>query len=145
MRKLQDIMRDRGLTDQELASRIMSSQSTVYQWRQGTFLPRGRELIKLCETLQCSADDMLGISIERPATLNKALAVGLLKAITKNGEYTADTIHQIATTWRAMKGNRLTAFETWLRGIAEEVYRIELSTKKHKRKREAGVKQLTLL
>lgn len=142
--KLADLMRDRGLKDWELAQALDCKRSTVYQWRTGKFMPSAGYLKPLCELLQCSADDLLGIEIGTPAKINRALSRDLYKTITKNGEYNSSSIHLIASKMRAASGGKITNFECWLRDVAEVVYRIEL-TEKAKKAKQPPANQLRLI
>ena len=126
--KLAELMKDRGLSDGDLAKKLKCANSTVFQWRTGIYLPRAEYLIPLCEILQCSADDLLGIDVEKATRLNRAQSVDLWQAVTRRGDWDSQTIHQMASALRRKRG-KLTEFEKWLRDMAEAVYRIELTLK----------------
>lgn len=141
---LAQLMKEKGMTDAQLAKELGCVQSTVFHWKLGTYLPRADYVKKICEILQCSADDLLGVELEKPDRLSRAMATDLLKAITKNGTYNAQLIHQMATAWRRMRGGKVTEFELWLRNIAETLYAIELVQKQPK-KPETDTNQLRLI
>lgn len=125
--KLAQILKDRSISDADMAQRLGCAHSTVFQWRVGAQLPRADYVKKICETLQCSADELLGIDVEKPTRLNRAQSVELLQAVTKSKRYDSQVIHQMATRVRQSKGDRITEFEKWLRGMAEALYKIEVA------------------
>lgn len=50
-----------GLNQGDLAEKLGVDRSTVAKWETGAAKPRTDALIKLCEILSCSADELLGI------------------------------------------------------------------------------------
>ena len=129
---LTEILKDRGMTDAELARQLRCVQSTVYHWKAGTYMPRLEYVKKICEILSCSADDLFGIQVEKPTRLNRALSVSLYQAVTKGGQYDSQYIHQIASRVRIAKGGKLTETERWFRQMAEAVYQVEILLKPKK-------------
>lgn len=138
---LQELMDKRGLTDAKLAEKLKKhlpscAVSTVYQWRIGTYQPRVEYLRPLCQILQCSADDLLGIE-SGGRKLPPAQARELLEAVTGNGRYNSRILHQMATNIRKGRGHK-TEFEVWLRDMAETLYKIELIAKPNQPKSYPG-------
>lgn len=131
--KLAALLRDREMKPEDLARAVQCPASTVTQWLNGKFMPSSRHLRTICETLDCSADDLLGVEVRKPEKVNKALALDLYAAITARGVYNSESIHQMATAARRAKGNRITTFELWLREIAEAVYKVELTKRRKPR------------
>lgn len=54
----------KGMTQDELSSKIGVHKQTVSRWERGERTPNGEELLKLALTLDCSSDFLLGISSE---------------------------------------------------------------------------------
>lgn len=127
--KLYDIMKSRKMTDDAVASRLGCAASTVVHWRLGVYEPRASNLVKLCEMLDCSADDMLAIQRKRDIRLPRSQSINLLKAVTMAGQYTSERYHQMATAAKQARGGKVTEFERLLRGIAEALYCIEIAQK----------------
>lgn len=130
--KLAELMRKRELSDAALAEKMKCAPSTIYQWRTGVYMPRMEHLRPLCRILECSADDLLDIEVGKPTRLNRAQSVKLYQAITQEGKYNSDTLHNMATLIRKAKGGKTSEFELWLRELAEAVYEIELTAKVQK-------------
>lgn len=128
--RLGDIMEEKGFTDSELAAKIGCARSTVYEWRIGTYQPRADKVKVLCEALDCTPEELLDIKVKTPPRINRSLAVGLYQSVSRKGAMDASTIHQMAGVIRRLNHNKLTGFEVWLRDIAEELYKIELTLKK---------------
>lgn len=58
------VRRARGIKQVELGAAIGVSDQTVSNWEVGIWTPRADYLLKLCKTLNCSADYLLGITDE---------------------------------------------------------------------------------
>lgn len=130
MTRLAELMREKGFTDKALAKKLNCAPSTVFQWRTGVYLPRIENLRPLCQALKCSADDLLGIEVEKPTRLTRAESVELYKAITMGGVYNSQMLHAMATKIRRGTG-KTTDMERWLRELAEAVYKVELMKAGH--------------
>lgn len=122
--KLAELMRDKGISDAELAKQMGCMQSTVFQWKGGGFSPKANKVVKLCTLLQCSADELLGIATYS-TPLRTYQGQRLYNAITDKGAFDSNSIHQLASQFRQFAG-KTTSLETWLRKIAEALYDIEL-------------------
>ena len=127
--KLTELLKEKNLTEAELARQLGCVQSTIFHWKVGTYLPHAKYLVSMCQILDCSADDLLGIEREKPRQLDRQRATELLKAVTRKGQYDATVFHQMATKIRQSRANKVTEFEKWLRDLAEVVYKIEISAK----------------
>jgi transcriptional regulator with XRE-family HTH domain len=130
MVKLAKLMETKEITDAELARRIGCGQSTVFHWRTGAYLPRADYVKKICETLDYSADDLLGVERAKTDRLNRGLALELFQAVTKRGKYDSEMLHQMATQMRKARGGKITEMELWFREMAEALYLIEITQKK---------------
>lgn len=60
--RLADVMRKNGLTAASLAEAVDMTRPAVSQYLSGTRIPETVALIRLCRTLNVSADYLLGIS-----------------------------------------------------------------------------------
>lgn len=58
---IQDMRVRSGITQEQLAGQLGIDRSTVAKWETGQSKPRTDALIKLCEILSCTADELLGI------------------------------------------------------------------------------------
>ncbi|MCE3236124.1 MAG: hypothetical protein K0Q50_2304 [Vampirovibrio sp.] len=96
----------------------------VFQWVNTRFCPRADHLKELCELLECSADELLGLP-QRGKSLPEVQANRLYRAVTQEGKLSADTIHQFATALHRVAG-KTTELEIWMRQIAEVLYDIAL-------------------
>ena len=56
----------RGMTQMDLAANIGVSDQTISNWEVGIRTPRADLLLRLCRTLHCSADYLLGLSDDLP-------------------------------------------------------------------------------
>ena len=59
---LKELRREKGLSQKKLAELIGSNNSSVCDWECGRSEPSLFYLVKLCKTLEVSADYLLGIS-----------------------------------------------------------------------------------
>ena len=50
---------ERGLTQAQLAEIISVHKNMVYGWETGKFKPRGENLLKLADALNCNARDLI--------------------------------------------------------------------------------------
>lgn len=50
---------ERGLTQSQLAEIIGVHKNIVYGWEAGNFSPRGENLLKLADALDCDARDLI--------------------------------------------------------------------------------------
>lgn len=50
---------ERGLTQAQLAEIIRVHKNMVYGWETGKFKPRGENLLKLADALDCDARDLI--------------------------------------------------------------------------------------
>ena len=50
---------ERGLTQAQLADIIRVHKNIVYGWETGKFKPRGENLLKLADALNCDARDLI--------------------------------------------------------------------------------------
>lgn len=141
MEKLAELMREKNLTDSDVAKALGCQQSTIFQWKAGGFSPKANRLIPLCKLLDCTPNDLLGFGLKKSTNINYAKREELMQAVTKNGQYDSSAIHTIASKVQRMAGGKITGFELWLRSIAEVIYRIEL-TQKPTKQPEATVNQL---
>lgn len=137
-------MKEKGVTNDALARLVGSAPGTIAHWRDGLYKPRADQLVKLCESLDCSADELLCIQRKQDARLNRAQATGLYKAVTKNGKLNANAIHQMASAYGRLTGGRITPVERWFRAIAESVYNIEVVIRPNQNPVSPEAVQLTL-
>lgn len=61
-RRLKTIRTFRGLTQAELAKRIGKHEMHVSKWERGVFSPTARNIVAICDALDCSADFLIGLS-----------------------------------------------------------------------------------
>lgn len=61
-RRLKDTLEDLGMSQSELARRIIASRFTVSRWVNAASAPCSDDLYKICEVLGVSADWLLGLS-----------------------------------------------------------------------------------
>lgn len=123
--KLAELMNKRGLTDSELAKIMDCQPSTIFQWKAGGYSPKAENMLKLCQTLNCSADELLGfnsVAVELPNYQGQRL----YRAVTQEGAFDSQLIHLFATRLRQFTG-KTTSLEIWMRNIAEALYEIELA------------------
>lgn len=59
MLRLKEILKKRGLTQLFLANAMDLSKVTINQWATGKTMPSVESLIKLCEILDVSLDDLV--------------------------------------------------------------------------------------
>lgn len=129
---LDKLMKDRGLSDSQLADRCKCHVSTIEAWRKGENFPRRPQLIKLCEVLRCSSDELIGLG-KIPRDPITRMAKRLYQAVTLGGQFNSTGLHQVATLFRQMCAGRPTKIEKWIRGIAEALYEVELVESKTQR------------
>ena len=51
-----------GMTQQQLAEAVSSTQQTIAQWEQGKRDPRISSLLKLADALNCTVDELIQIN-----------------------------------------------------------------------------------
>ena len=61
---LRDFRKANGLTQKELGERIGVTSQAVNKWENGSRLPRMRDVLKICEVLGCTLDDLIKESVE---------------------------------------------------------------------------------
>lgn len=61
---LRDLRKANGLTQKELGVRIGVTSQAVNKWENGSRLPRMRDVLKICEVLGCTPDDLIKESAE---------------------------------------------------------------------------------
>ena len=61
----------RNLSQKEFAILLGSKSSTVSNWEQGLTRPDADTIALICRTLQVSADDLLGLSVEQMTVTDK--------------------------------------------------------------------------
>lgn len=59
--RLREILRDRSMTQEELARKALISKSTVYMYINCGVLPTADNLKAVCEVLNVSADYLIGL------------------------------------------------------------------------------------
>lgn len=121
---IRNLLRDRNLSHSDVAKHLGCAQSTVFQWVNTRFCPRADHLKELCELLECSADELLGLP-QRGKSLPEVQANRLYRAVTQEGKLDADMIHQFATALHRRAG-KTTELEIWMRQVAEVLYDIAL-------------------
>lgn len=60
--KIEEIIKKSGKTYEEIQREAQISQRQLYRIRKGTSEPTASMIIKLCITLGCSADELLGLA-----------------------------------------------------------------------------------
>lgn len=64
-KRLEKLREARGYSKQKLSEMVgMKSYTSITGWENGSSLPRGREIIKLCKIFNVSSDYLLGLSDE---------------------------------------------------------------------------------
>ena len=58
MNSIKRIRIDKKITQEELASKLDSSQSVISDWENNVFMPSTKNAIKLAEILECSVEDL---------------------------------------------------------------------------------------
>lgn len=61
---LRDLRKANGLTQKELGARIGVTSQAVNKWENGSRLPRMHDVLKICEVLGCTPDDLIKESAE---------------------------------------------------------------------------------
>lgn len=56
---LRDYRRANGLTQKELGDRIGVTSQAVNKWENGSRLPRMNDVLRICEVLGCTPDDLV--------------------------------------------------------------------------------------
>ena len=67
-RHIAQARKSRNLKQVELGSAIGVSDQTISNWEVGLRIPRADYILRMCEVLECSADELLGI----PSTVERA-------------------------------------------------------------------------
>lgn len=57
--RLEEVMRAKGFNKYQLSKALDVSPSTVTRWCEGTIVPRYDVLMRLCDLLECTTDDVL--------------------------------------------------------------------------------------
>lgn len=80
MKKLQEIRKLKGLTQQDLAKLSGITQQSISKYERGIRSPESESLKKLALALEVSADDLLGITeeVKKFKEIQKMLAFNLL-------------------------------------------------------------------
>ncbi len=68
---LKTLRKQKGLSQEELATRLHVVRQTISKWEKGLSVPDADMLTKLCEVLEVSAGDLLGNPIEESEDNNK--------------------------------------------------------------------------
>ena len=61
MSNLEKIRTARGMTQQELASRVGCSRLSIFRWERRQSLPTGDNLLKLAAALNVTPNELLGV------------------------------------------------------------------------------------
>lgn len=59
--RLKELRKEKGLTQKELAQRILQSPTAIVYWEQNKHEPSASALKKICKFFDVSADYLLGI------------------------------------------------------------------------------------
>ena len=129
MLQLAKCMAKRGIDDATLSRRLGTANSTVFQWRTQKYEPRSSYIPQLCKELKCTPYELLDFDPERLPTIKQAVAQELLEAVTMEGEWDSETLHKMATSIRNARGGKVSQMETWMRRMAEAVYKVEIVNK----------------
>lgn len=62
---IRGLRQERGLTATELAEKLGVAVCTVSHWESGKRAPRGSEIVRIAEILDCSIDDLFGYSTKK--------------------------------------------------------------------------------
>lgn len=124
--RLAEILKEKNISDAELAKRIGCRQSNVCQWRRGRYKPGIDYLEKIANALDCSLYDLLGIPDKRQARLTRNQSKAIYKAVSNDGELTADDWHEWASALQRKAGGKITSMVVLFRSIAEALYKLEL-------------------
>lgn len=57
--RLKEIMQRKGFNNYQLSKALNVSPSTVTRWVEGSIVPRYDVLMRLCDILECTTDDVL--------------------------------------------------------------------------------------
>lgn len=68
---LKRLRRERGMSQEELASRLGVVRQTVSKWESGSSFPDANLLVNLAAVFQVSADELLGIKAETRSSSEK--------------------------------------------------------------------------
>lgn len=120
------LMKRHGLTARMLAKKLDCHESNVSAWLKGRYTPRLDYIVKLCQILRCSADELLDIESNKCPQLPKALSKELYRTVTRDGKYNSAAIYQMAMRVRKANAGNMTALERWFLEIAQALDKIEL-------------------
>lgn len=57
--RLQELMQKKGFNNYQLSKALNVAPSTITRWVNGSIVPRYDQLMRLCDLLECSTDDVL--------------------------------------------------------------------------------------
>lgn len=66
---LQKLMKEKKLSQNQLAKKLNISSTAVSKWISGKNLPTSDKIIKICEIFEISSDELLGIKARAPDNL----------------------------------------------------------------------------
>ena len=82
-----------NLTQDELAEKMgESSGRVIYTWEKGTGKPDYQKLVKLCEILNVSADELLGCNHSEKPTASEWIAIKKYRALDERGKQVVDNV-----------------------------------------------------
>jgi transcriptional regulator with XRE-family HTH domain len=128
------------LTKNDLAERTGIAKSTIYHWVNGVHSPNVPSILKLCEVMELTPNQLLGVEDTQYARPVFSRLKALQKAVTKNGLYDSGKLDAIANALL----NKSPALASLLRDTARAVYNLELAVKPNKRQPDEQDEQLTL-
>ncbi|BCR36594.1 helix-turn-helix domain-containing protein [Mariniplasma anaerobium] len=58
--RLKEFRETKNLSQRELAQRLGITQAYYWKWEIGKSFPNAKQILKLCDTLECSPNDLFG-------------------------------------------------------------------------------------
>jgi DNA-binding Xre family transcriptional regulator len=108
---LYDILQAKGISATQLAEMTKFRRTTIHDWLTNPDrVPNGKKMLKLCEVLNVTANDILGIPDNKSTNTDKALMNELLMAVTNDGETKSEELHEIANRFALMHHVKLGTF-----------------------------------
>lgn len=138
---LQALAASRGLTFNDLAERMDCAKSTIYHWSTGRYSPNVPSILKLCDVLGLTPNQLLGIDECPYARPVFSRLKNLRIAVTHNGQYDSRQLDSIANSLRG----KSKTLERYFRSVADAVYNLELTINAPKKETKKTVQQLSLL
>lgn len=77
---LRDYRKANGLTQKELGARIGVTSQAVTKWENGSRLPRMNDVLKICEVLGCTPDDLVKSNAET-LTAKEASLISMFRKV----------------------------------------------------------------